>query len=150
MLIYCISKFPMSGVNKSISTLSLYSESTDVAKVGDVTSLNYTSCILWWYFSINKPGFKVAPQGLVHGTPAKNVALASANGSEHLHVLQHVAGPVFFNVVVLNRSGFIANVCCLLILFGAGRGELGTGTGGFSPSTATVNWQISPSWKPDV
>lgn len=94
----------------------------------------------------------------MHGTPAKNVAPASANGPEHLHVLQHVAGPVFFNVVLSNRSGIAANVCCLLILFGAGsvelvEGGLGGGEGkggGPSPSTATVNWQISPSWKPDV
>lgn len=66
----------------------------------------------------------MAPQGLVHGTPAKNVALASANGSERLHVLQHVAAPVFFTVAVSNRSGFAANVCRLLILFRAGSVEL--------------------------
>lgn len=84
---------------------------------------------------MNKSGFEVALQGLVHGTPVKNVALASANGSEHLHVLQHVAGPVFFNVVLSNRSGIAANVCCLLMLFGAGSVELvgggeGRGRGG--------------------
>lgn len=80
----------------------------------------------------------MAPQGLVHATPAENVALASANGSEHLHVLQHVAGPVFFNVVDSNCSGFTANVCCL-ILFCASSVELGVeGRGGVGVGGAGV------------
>lgn len=90
---------------------------------------------------MNKSGFEVALQGLVHSTAAKNVALASANGSEHLHVLRHVARPVFFNVVLSNRSGLFANVRWLLILFGAGSVEL-VGRGGV-PLSLHCNCQLA-------